>query len=75
MNLQYISDSNGKTAGVFIPIQDWDTIINRLNHSEKNEIDELPEWQKELVRKRIKKNKNNPKNYFNWEELEKQIKL
>ncbi len=36
MRIQYISDSKGKTSGVYIPIQEWNrlkrkyTILNRL---------------------------------------------
>ncbi|MFH1321959.1 MAG: hypothetical protein ABII90_15070 [Bacteroidota bacterium] len=30
MNLQYISDSKGKTTGIFIPIKDWEML--KKNH-------------------------------------------
>jgi len=26
MNLQYISDNRGKTTGIFIPIQEWESL-------------------------------------------------
>ena len=30
MNLQYISDSAGKTTGVFIPIEDWEKLKSQV---------------------------------------------
>ncbi len=36
---------------------------------------EVPEWQKELVRQRIKKNGDNLDNYISIDELDKHIKL
>ena len=31
MNLQYIADHRGKVTGVFIPIQEWNTIREQLH--------------------------------------------
>lgn len=59
MNLQYISDSKGQTTGVFIPINDW----NELKMKYKDiEIDgnDIPQWQKEIVSKRLKDYRNAP---------------
>ncbi len=41
----------------------------------KHDNFEIPEWQKNIVRERIKKNKHNPDNYITLEELDKRIKL
>ena len=30
MHLQYISDSTGKTTGVFIPIEEWEGLKNKF---------------------------------------------
>jgi hypothetical protein len=49
MNLQYITNSNGTTSGVFIPIEDWELI--------KKELDlklEIPVWHKEILDERLK---------------------
>jgi hypothetical protein len=52
MNPQIIQDSNGKNAGVFIPMEDWNLIestypdINNLNI-------ELPQWQKDIIDTRL----------------------
>jgi PHD/YefM family antitoxin component YafN of YafNO toxin-antitoxin module len=48
MNLQYITNSNGTTSGVFIPIEDWELI--------KKELDlklGIPGWHKEILDERL----------------------
>ena len=42
MSLQYISDNNGLTTGVFIPIEEWNELKNRFKGLE-NEL-KIPEW-------------------------------
>jgi len=59
MSLQYISDSTGKTTGVFIPINEWNKLKTKYKGLEQNEID-IPAWHKDEVRKRFKDYKNNP---------------
>ena len=59
MSLQYISDSTGKTAGVFIPISEWNKLKAKYKGIEQNETD-IPTWQVDEVRKRFKDYKNNP---------------
>jgi hypothetical protein len=59
MNLQYISDSNGKTTGVFIPINEWNMLKSKFEGLE-NEIIDIPEWQINEVRERVAEYKKNP---------------
>ncbi len=40
MNIQYISDNKGNTAGVFIPIQEWETLKSQFKGLEEIEIGE-----------------------------------
>jgi hypothetical protein len=40
MNLQYISDSKGKTTGVYIPIQDWEKLKSKYSGLEEEEFGE-----------------------------------
>jgi hypothetical protein len=57
MNLQYITDSKGKTSGVFIPIEDWELI--------KKELDlktDIPDWHKEILAERLSKYQTGNKN-------------
>ena len=59
MSLQYISDSQGKTTGVFIPIQEWNELKDKYKGIEEEHID-IPEQHKEIVRERMKEYKKNP---------------
>ena len=59
MNLQYISDSKGRTTGVFIPINEWNELKNKYKDIEKEEIN-VPEWHIELVLKRLDDYKKKP---------------
>ncbi|MGM0377915.1 MAG: addiction module component CHP02574 family protein [Bacteroidota bacterium] len=59
MNLQYISDSKGKTTGVFIPINEWNNLKNKYKGIEQEEVD-IPEWHKNIVRQRLGNHHNNP---------------
>ena len=52
MNLQYISDSEGQTTGVFIPIDEWNYLKSKYKEIEKEEIS-IPEWHKNLVKERL----------------------
>jgi hypothetical protein len=58
MNLQYITDSNGQTTGVFIPIQEWNNLKDKFKDIDQGQL-EVPEWHKEIVRKRMELYKNN----------------
>jgi hypothetical protein len=59
MNLQYITDSNGQTTGVFIPIKEWNDLKTKFKDIDQEGL-EVPEWHKEIVRKRMGLYKNNP---------------
>ena len=59
MNLQYISDSTGKTTGVFIPISEWNELKAKYKGIDQEQID-IPAWQMQEVRKRLDDYKNNP---------------
>jgi hypothetical protein len=67
MNLQFISDSSGKTTGVFIPIKEWNKLKNKYKGIEREEI-EIPAWQMNEVRRRLKEYKNNPQNTVDLEQ-------
>ncbi len=72
MSIQYISDSKGKTAGVFIPISEWNKLKAKYKVIEDDHI-EIPEWQKIEVRKRIQN--TNTEDYLSWEQVEKELRI
>jgi len=57
MNLQYISDSEGKTTGVFIPIAEWNALKEQYKDIEEVNI---PDWQIKEVQKRMDDYQKNP---------------
>lgn len=59
MNLQYITDSNGQTTGVFIPIKEWNDLKTKFKDIDHESL-EVPQWHQEIVRKRMELYKNNP---------------
>ena len=40
MNVQYISDSKGKTTGVFIPIKEWEELKAKFKELEEDKLGE-----------------------------------
>ncbi len=54
MKIQYLSDSNGNTTAVIIPIDEWNQIKARHKDLEEFEdSDELPEAAKTILDERI----------------------
>lgn len=76
MNLQYISDTKGKTTGVFIPINDWKYLKNRYKEIEQDEREtfEVPEWEKQIIDQMLKDCHDNPNDVMDWEDVQKIIK-
>jgi hypothetical protein len=66
MNLQFISDSTGKTTGVFIPINEWNELKNKFKGIEKEEVD-IPQWHIDTVRERLKDYKRNPEQALDFD--------
>ena len=52
MTAQYTYDNNGNPIGVFLPIEDWNTLKSKYN--DFNATDELPQWQKDILDARYK---------------------
>lgn len=67
MNLQYISDSKGKTTGVFIPIQEWNKLKVKYKGIEQ-ENSNIPDWHKDVVRKRMEDYKQNPEQVLDFDQ-------
>ena len=56
MNLQFIHDTKGNTTGVFIPIEEWQTLKAKYADLQMDEIEnnsELSSWQKEIIDARL----------------------
>jgi hypothetical protein len=59
MKLQVLEDSKGKQTGVFVPIDDWTLIKNSYPDIETLDQD-LPQWEKDLIDKRLEAIQKNP---------------
>ncbi len=56
MTLQFIHDIRGNTTGVFIPIEDWQTLKTKYSDLQIEEIEnigELATWQKNIINERM----------------------
>ncbi len=59
MKLQVLYDSNGNNSGVYIPSQEWSLIKQQYPDIEEISND-IPEWQKEILTKRLEAIAKNP---------------
>ncbi len=63
MTLQFIHDNKGNTTGVFIPIEDWQTLKSKYAELLKEEVEsptELAQWQKQIIDNRLSDYYRNP---------------
>lgn len=67
MNLQYISDGEGETTGVFIPIKEWNKLRKKYKGIEQ-EVNDIPNWHKDLVRERLAGYEKNPDSALNFDD-------
>ena len=77
MKLQYISDSQGVTTGVYIPISEWNELKNKYQWTEEEVTDNIPHWHKELVINRLDNYEKDPIQAIDFdsalEEIEKSL--
>lgn len=59
MKAQIIQDHIGLPSGVFIPMKDWEVIKSQYPDIEEISND-IPEWQKEILTKRLEAIAKNP---------------
>lgn len=67
MNLQYISDGEGETTGVFIPIKEWNKLRKKYKDIEQD-VDDIPQWHKDLVRERLSGYERNPNSALDFDD-------
>lgn len=70
MNLQYLQDKDGNTTSVLVPIEEWNSIINKIDELQEENLDEfeIPEWHKKILDERLEDYRKNPNNNMNFEE-------
>ena len=63
MTLQFIHDNKGNTTGVFIPIEEWQSLKTKYTDLQKEEAEnsvELASWQKQIIDERLSDYYKNP---------------
>lgn len=68
MSLQYLQDNNGHTTAVVVPIEEW----NRFTEKYKD-LEELPQWQKNIIDERLDLIKNHPEELLPLEDFMKEL--
>ncbi len=56
MTFQFIHDIKGNTTGVYIPIEEWQSLKSKysdLLKEEANNTSELATWQKQIIDERL----------------------
>jgi hypothetical protein len=72
MNLQCITDSNGQTTGVVIPIEEWNDLKTKYQDIYGGNI-EVPEWHKGIVQERMENYRKNPNQAMDFDETIREI--
>jgi hypothetical protein len=68
MSVRFLSDNEGTTTDVVIPIEDWQEITNKYPDL-TNLFNDIPDWQKKLLDERLEFIKNHPDSLRPIEEL------
>jgi hypothetical protein len=70
MSLQFIQDTKGNTTGVFIPIEEWQSLKDSNTNLQQKEVDNLVElapWQKQLIDERLNDYYQNPTDVMDFD--------
>jgi hypothetical protein len=71
MTLQFIHDNKGNTTGVFIPIEEWQSLKTKYTDLQKEEVKNLVElatWQKQIIDERLSEYYNSPAEVADFDE-------
>ena len=70
MTLQFIHDNKGNTTGVFISIEEWQSLKAKytdLQREESENVVELATWQKQIIDERLNDYYKNPSNVVDFD--------
>jgi hypothetical protein len=70
MTLQFIHDNRGNTTGVFIPIEEWQSLKSKYTDLQKEEAENvvsLASWQKQIIDERLNDYYNDPTNVADFD--------
>ncbi|MBD1366903.1 hypothetical protein IDJ77_24040 [Mucilaginibacter sp. ZT4R22] len=72
MNLQFIHDTKGNTTGVFIPIEEWQSLKEKYTELQKEEalnVVELSSWQTQIIDERLNDYYANPNSVESFDDM------
>ena len=76
MSINYVSDNNGDTIAVQIPINEWYQLTEKYPDIEVDQAEfDIPLLQKEEILRRKKYYDQNPDELLTWEEARKRLKI
>jgi len=70
MTLQFIHDTRGNTTGVFIPIDEWQSLKEKYTDLQVEEAQnniELTDWQKDIIDQRLEDYYKNPNEVMDFD--------
>jgi hypothetical protein len=70
MTLQFIHDTRGNTTGVFIPIDEWQSLKEKYTDLQVEEAQnniELTDWQKDIIDQRLEEYYKNPNDVMDFD--------
>jgi hypothetical protein len=70
MTLQFIHDTRGNTTGVFIPIDEWQSLKEKYSDLQVEEAQnniELTDWQKDIIDQRLEDYYKNPNDVMDFD--------
>ena len=70
MQPQYTYDKAGNPIGVFLPIEDWNSITERYA-----DIEELPQWQKNIIDERLQHLQQHPEQVTSLNDFIKELDI
>lgn len=76
MSIQFIHDKQGNTTGVYISIEEWQTLKTKYSDLQKEEAESLnsiSNWQKDLIDIRLSDYYNNPTEVSSFDQTLDQI--
>ena len=72
MSLQFIHDNKGNTTGVFIPIEEWQSLKNiygELQEKETETVTQLASWQMHIIDERLNDYYQNPTDVMDFDKM------
>ncbi|KAA0990141.1 addiction module protein [Dyadobacter aurulentus] len=73
MKAHYIPENRSTTTRKFIPVQEWNSLKSESLLTEGSESYHIPDWQKEIVLKRIQAFESGTEELLDFEEAMKEI--